>query len=143
MLGELLFPAGAVLALDQTSKTLVRARVDQAKRSRFSAQMRPRLRPVLNRTIGLGLIHHRHVLVILWGFTVVGTILLILYAPAFQKLTPGVGLSAALGGATSNLIDWLRRGSVIDFIDLRIWPIFNLADASIVLGVGVALWSLW
>jgi signal peptidase II len=143
MLGELLFSVGAVLVLDQTSKTLVRARVHQAKRWRFSSQMRPRLRPVLNRTIGLGLIHNQYALVTLWCFTAVGTILLILFAPAFEKLIPSVGLSAALGGATSNLIDWLRRGTVIDFIDLRIWPIFNLADASIVLGVGVALWSLW
>jgi lipoprotein signal peptidase len=30
----------------------------------------------------------------------------------------------------------------MDFIDLRIWPVFNLADAFIVVGLGVALWSI-
>jgi signal peptidase II len=61
----------------------------------------------------------------------------------FQTGAARVGFGAALGGATSNLIDWLRRGAVMDFIDLRIWPVFNLADAFIVLGLGVALWSVW
>jgi signal peptidase II len=56
--------------------------------------------------------------------------------------TARVGFGAALGGATGNLIDQLRRGAVMDFIDLRIWPVFNLADTFIVVGLGVALWSI-
>jgi signal peptidase II len=40
-----------------------------------------------------------------------------------------------LGGAAGNLIDRLRFGHVIDFIDLRVWPVFNLADSAITLGV--------
>ena len=82
-------------------------------------------------------------LVLLWGFATLGTLALIFHAPALQTWAARVGFGAALGGATSNLIDWLRRGAVMDFIDLRIWPVFNLADAFIVLGMGVALWSLW
>ena len=42
-----------------------------------------------------------------------------------------------LGGAVGNLVDRLIRhnhSSVIDFIDLRWWPVFNLADASITVG---------
>jgi signal peptidase II len=40
-----------------------------------------------------------------------------------------------LSGAVSNIIDRLYFGCVIDFIDLKIWPVFNLADSFIVLGV--------
>jgi signal peptidase II len=47
-----------------------------------------------------------------------------------------------LGGAFGNLADRAREGAVIDFIDPVLWPAFNLADASIVLGVLVLLWVL-
>jgi signal peptidase II len=38
------------------------------------------------------------------------------------------------GGAVGNLIDRVRRGSVVDFIDFPGWPAFNLADAAITIG---------
>lgn len=40
-----------------------------------------------------------------------------------------------LGGSLGNMIDRLRVGSVIDFIDFRIWPIFNIADSAINIGL--------
>jgi signal peptidase II len=142
MLDELLVPAGFVLAIDQASKKLVFERLCQAKPSRADVGWRPRLRPHLNTTAALGLVRNRRVLVSFWTFAVLGTIVVIFHAPAFQTSAARLGFGAALGGATSNLIDWLRRGAVMDFIDLRIWPIFNLADACIVLGMGVVLWSV-
>jgi signal peptidase II len=68
---------------------------------------------------------------------------LILRAPSFQSYAAQLGLGAAIGGATGNLLDILRRGAVVDFIDLRIWPVFNVADALIFVGVFVALCSIW
>jgi len=51
-----------------------------------------------------------------------------------------VPLNLILGGAIGNLIDRIRvEGRVIDFIDIRIWPIFNFADMSIVCGMLVIL----
>jgi signal peptidase II len=47
-----------------------------------------------------------------------------------------------LGGALGNLADRARVGAVIDFIDPIAWPAFNLADASIVLGVLTLFWVL-
>ncbi len=44
-------------------------------------------------------------------------------------------LSLILGGAIGNWIDRLRFNAVIDFLDLRIWPVFNVADAAITAGV--------
>jgi signal peptidase II len=46
-----------------------------------------------------------------------------------------VGLVA--GGALGNLIDRLRTGEVTDYVDLPLWPPFNLADAAIVAGVAL------
>ena len=53
-----------------------------------------------------------------------------------------VALGLLIGGSISNLVDRVRLGYVTDFLDLRWWPAFNLADASIVVGVGVLLGSL-
>jgi len=46
-----------------------------------------------------------------------------------------IPLTLVLGGAIGNLIDRLRTGRVIDFLDFRIWPIFNFADTAIVCGI--------
>lgn len=43
------------------------------------------------------------------------------------------------GGAVGNLIDRVRYGEVVDFFDFRIWPVFNIADIAIVLGVGLLI----
>ena len=65
-------------------------------------------------------------------------------ADTFSALAVGL----VIGGAVGNLVDRLVRhhgGAVIDFIDLRWWPVFNLADAAVSLGVvlavGRGLWS--
>lgn len=60
----------------------------------------------------------------------------------FQSQLSMWGVGAALGGAAGNLTDILRRNSVLDFIDLRFWPVFNLADVGIVAGLLVAFWPL-
>jgi signal peptidase II len=50
----------------------------------------------------------------------------------------GVGLAMILGGALSNLVDRVRTGQVVDFVDIYFrsyhWPTFNLADSAIVVG---------
>ena len=46
------------------------------------------------------------------------------------------------GGAVGNLIDRARQGLVIDFFDFRIWPVFNVADIAICVGVGCIIWSI-
>ena len=45
-------------------------------------------------------------------------------------------------GAIGNLIDRARSGLVIDFFDFRIWPVFNVADIAICVGVAMILWKV-
>jgi len=47
--------------------------------------------------------------------------------------------SLILGGAMGNLIDRISFGHVIDFIDFRIWPVFNIADSAITIGITIVL----
>ncbi|MDD5686413.1 MAG: signal peptidase II [Elusimicrobia bacterium] len=59
-----------------------------------------------------------------------------------QKGIPKTGLmafSVILGGAFGNLTDRLFRGSIVDFLDFRIWPVFNVADSSISIGIAILI----
>jgi len=86
-------------------------------------------------------------------FLAVGALLLVvvLVTRADVIRRPGLAMAAGLvlGGALGNLVDRLARspgllrGAVVDFVDLRWWPVFNLADAAITCGCLVLLWSGW
>ena len=79
----------------------------------------------------------------------VGIAVLLLYAlfiyRRFPILDNKLGRSAlglVLGGTVGNLIDRLRLGYVTDFIDVGIWPAFNIADSAIVVGIIILAYSL-
>ena len=82
------------------------------------------------------------------GFFIVVSVIMIAAAiwyvpriPArYRLLRFGIGIQA--GGAIGNLIDRIRYGGVVDFLDFRIWPVFNVADMAIVGGVGCILVTL-
>ncbi len=54
-----------------------------------------------------------------------------------------ISLGLQLGGALGNLADRILRGYVVDFVDIGFWPIFNIADLSIVVGVAILAYHLW
>ncbi len=54
-----------------------------------------------------------------------------------------MGLAIALGGALGNLVDRIRLGYVVDFLDFQVWPVFNIADIGIVCGVGLIILGLF
>jgi signal peptidase II len=82
-----------------------------------------------------------------WLFVAIGVVVAAFVLLASRNLpswASAVGLGLVLGGALGNLTDRVIRGpgisgEVVDFIDLRIWPVFNLADSAIVVGAAVLL----
>jgi signal peptidase II len=83
-----------------------------------------------------------------WFFLVVSVVALTLITVFLRRVERGdwwtlIGLSLILGGAVGNLIDRIRHGEVIDFIDLYLgryhWPVFNLADSGITIGMVMLL----
>ena len=81
-------------------------------------------------------------------FIVVAVLVLgfiIFLAPRLSREKPLLGLvfGLLLGGALGNLIDRIRFGYVIDFLDFRVWPVFNIADMAIVVGVCFLIWEIW
>lgn len=73
-------------------------------------------------------------------FAVVAIVVSVVIVLYYRHLPDGewlvrLSLGLQLAGALGNLIDRVRVGHVIDFLDFQVWPVFNLADASIVCGV--------
>ena len=54
-----------------------------------------------------------------------------------------IAVGCVLGGALGNAIDRVRFGGVVDFFDFRVWPIFNVADIAICLGVTLIMLYFW
>jgi len=90
----------------------------------------------------LGLLRGHNLLFIAVSALVVVAVAAIVLRGA-AGLLGAVALGAVAGGAISNLIDRVRLGSVIDFIEVHLWPTdFNLADTAIRLGVVVFVLAL-
>ncbi len=139
----------AVLALDQWSKAWIRANLPPST----PTDIFPALHPILSFTY----VHNTGVAFGLfpelgWLFTTLalGVVAFILY---YQQMLGqddallNLALGLQLGGAIGNLLDRLLRGSVTDFLDvnfwpLESWPVFNLADSAIVVGVGLLILHL-
>jgi signal peptidase II len=129
--------AGAlVLAADQLSKSLVLTR---RLTPRIQHRFRPRINVCLNRRTGIAGFPRKYAYLLLIP-ACGGVFAAIQMLPEMSALSAKFYLSIALAGAIGNLIDLSCRGAVVDFIDLRIWPIFNLADVCIVAGTGGLLW---
>ncbi len=100
---------------------------------------------VWNQGISFGLFNHGSdvgsllLIALSLGITALFTVWIFRTASWFQ----GLALAMVIGGAIGNVIDRLRFGAVIDFLDFHIaglhWPAFNLADSCIVVGVGLLI----
>ena len=82
----------------------------------------------------------RTLLVLVFFTALASAILLHRSGGWFQSRTSLLGLGFAFGGAAGNLFDILRWHSVVDFVDLGWWPVFNFADVGIVAGLILAFW---
>jgi signal peptidase II len=137
--------AGGVIALDQWTKSLVRARLQFGEIWTPYQWLEPYARIVHWKNTGAAF-------GMLPGFSDLFTILAIVVAVAILYYLPQIpqqdwllrlALGLQLGGAVGNLIDRLTIGSVTDFISIGSFPVFNIADASISTGVVVLLLGIW
>ncbi|MDI7251490.1 MAG: signal peptidase II, partial [Actinomycetota bacterium] len=125
------------LAADQVSKALVRWLLPLGKSldvGLFS------LRQVRNPGTAFGLIRGQSLPFFLGSVALLLVLMLVLWRFRREEgrvFTAALGL--IIGGALGNIVDRIALGAVVDFIDLRFWPVFNLADTAIVFGVGMAL----
>jgi len=141
----LILPATAALVLlvDQVSKFFVTAWLDEGQSWDIVPWLAPvfRLTYTTNTGAAFGLFPRwGGAIIVIAAIVIVAIIIYHWHLPDGQWLVR-VALGLQLGGAIgNNLVDRLRQGFVVDFIDLNFWPlhewpIFNLADSSIVAGV--------
>lgn len=135
--------AALVFALDRVSKALVASRMVLGQHVPVIPGL---LRITYTRNAGaaFGLLQHQTVFFVLVTAAVVA--LIVTYGGKAARRQPAlaIALGLQLGGALGNLLDRLTGGTVVDFIDFyRVWPfIFNVADASIVVGGLLFAWLL-
>jgi signal peptidase II len=122
--------AGLVVVADQVTKALV------------AAKLRPEESvPVLGDLLSVSLVENtgasfglfKSQTLILVLVSVIAIIFIVFYL-AKKKSSLYLPFALILGGACGNLIDRLRFGYVVDFIDFHWWPVFNVADSCITVG---------
>ncbi len=147
---KLMIIAGAVCMLDQATKALVVATISVYQ----TIPVIPgffNLTHIYNPGGAFGFLSRntselRHLFFLISSFAATGLILF-LYAktPPHQRLLE-LALALILGGAFGNIIDRIRIGKVIDFLDVYVkelhWPAFNVADSAITVGMCLFIYHL-
>ncbi len=132
--------AGAAVAADQLTKAIVASSLSLGESVDVFGPLS--IHHVQNSGIAFGLFASATSFVILLtGIAVAWMLLFFARSGARHPILP-VGLGLVIGGSGSNLVDRVRLGHVTDFLDLRFWPAFNLADTFIVVGVAILLAAL-
>jgi signal peptidase II len=97
---------------------------------------------VQNSGIAFGLFAQATGLVIVLTLVAIGWMIVYFSRSGARHPLLPVAVGLLIGGSVSNLADRIRLGHVTDFLDLRYWPAFNLADSFIVIGVAILLGAL-
>ena len=136
----------AVIALDQWTKALARGYLlgvdGRGPRSIPLLGDYIRLTYVENRGAAFGMLQDQTTF-----FVLVGLVVIVVIVASYRQIrepswTLDLALGLQMGGAIGNLVDRIRYGYVVDFFDLTVWPVFNVADSAICVGVALLAWNL-
>lgn len=132
--------AVAALIADQVTKYLVRE--NMAIGESWPAEGFFRLTHGINTGSAFGLFQDQTVILTIASVFAIGFIVYFYRSHSDRSWITKITVGLLLGGAVGNLIDRLVAGRVTDFIDVGPWPIFNLADSSITVGITLLIASL-
>lgn len=127
------FIAILLIAFDQISKYLV---VNNMTLSQSIPVIRNifHITYVINYGAAFGIFKNQRVFFILITIVILAILIVIYKQINFHNKLSKIAFTLVISGALGNLIDRIRLGYVVDFFDFRIWPVFNIADMSIVIG---------
>jgi signal peptidase II len=144
--GFLFLVAGTVVVLDQVTKFIVRTNVLLGEMWSPWPWLTPyaRIVHINNSGAAFGMLQGFADI-----FAILAIVVVVIILIYFPRIPPNewalrLALGLQLGGALGNLIDRLRyQGHVTDFISVATFPVFNIADASISIGVAILILSVW
>ncbi|MDP3063731.1 MAG: signal peptidase II [Chloroflexota bacterium] len=126
-----------VFAVDQVTKVIVRANLDLYERVPTGGNFH--FTNIMNTGSAFGFFPNQTFLLIIGSLIGVVVLLALYQHHPFPGLLLRASLGLQLGGALGNLVDRVRLGGVTDFIELAWWPVWNMADASILVGIGILM----
>jgi signal peptidase II len=128
-----------IVLLDQYTKHWVRQSIPLGVSWNPIAWLEPivTFTHVRNTGAAFGLLPQLSSVFIIVALVVIVGIIIYYRQLAQASLLLRIALGLQLGGATGNLIDRLTLGYVTDFVDFRVWPVFNIADSAIVIGTAL------
>jgi signal peptidase II len=132
--------AALALALDQLTKFVVRQTLEW--HYSWPAYGFFRFTHVQNTGSAFGLFQDQNLPLLIVSLVGVAVLAYIYRSQERPGLLMRVSIALMLGGALGNLFDRMWQGHVTDFIDIGPWPVFNLADSSIVVGLIIMAWVL-
>lgn len=128
------FVAASVLAADQLTKAVVRVRIPLGSAIPVIDRVFS-LTHVRNSGAAFGIMPDGRPIFVAASVLVVLLLTYVLVAGRVHHSTTRVAMGLVLGGSVGNLVERLGpNGRVTDFLDVRIWPVFNIADSAIVVG---------
>ncbi len=130
-----------IIILDQIVKLAVKTNMTPGESIPLIPQMF-HFTYVLNPGAAFGIMENQRVFFIAAGVCIL--LAALVFYPQLKRQNPWMryGCMALLGGAVGNLIDRIYNGLVVDFLDFRVWPVFNIADIAIVSGVVCMLYAI-
>jgi signal peptidase II len=132
--------AVAAVGADQLTKQVVARTLALGEETHIAGPFS--IHHVQNSGIAFGLFSQAtEIVIVLTGLAVAWMLFFFARSGKRHSILP-VALGFVLGGSVSNLVDRVRLGHVTDFLDLRWWPAFNLADTFIVVGVAILFAAL-
>ena len=93
---------------------------------------------IMNSGAAFGVLKNCAAFFIIFSFLAIALIILFVAKSPGMNIALATSLAFILGGAAGNLVDRLKfSGCVVDFLDFRIWPVFNIADSAISIGIAL------
>jgi len=131
----------AVVAIDQFTKNVIATTMHQGQSIPVLANVF-HITYVGNPGAAFGMLAYRTQFFLVITVVVLAAFVFFYRRLGNSRVLMRLSLALIVGGSLGNFVDRLRVGYVIDFLDFQVWPVFNVADMAICIGVALLCWEI-